>query len=69
MADTDADTTENARITALEQEVCQLKLMVGKLSAAVIDTAQVSGYRIRHIKLARDALRLGFIDPLDFTPQ
>ncbi len=66
MADNTTTDDLTARVVTLEGDVAELKDMVAKLSAAVIDTAQASGYRVRHINLARDALQLGYIDYRDF---
>lgn len=53
------------RVTALETEVCHLKEMVKRLTVALIDTAQTTGYRVRHVKLAREALRRGYLEYRD----
>lgn len=68
MADTTTDTTttDEARIAALEQQVADLQTMVKYLTAAVIDTARTTGYHLRHARLARHAIGLGFLQYRDF---
>lgn len=53
------------RVAALEADVSDLKEMVKRLTVALIDTAQGTGYRVRHVKLARQGLKLGYLEYRD----
>jgi hypothetical protein len=63
--DTQPPTTDE-RVAALEAQMVIMQTMVARLTAALIDTAKKTGYRPRHVKLAVEALRNGFLDAIDF---
>lgn len=51
------------RLLALEAQVASLETMMRRITALALNRGNASGYDLRRIKLAQEAIRLKFINP------